>query len=484
MGYRDWIINGIRPRYITANGVDWSNFPQVTLHCAATPSEYYSDARDEIARFSEFAALQISNTPLINGGTKVQCSPDGQKIMIQEGNNIWSGAIHYPKFKEDQFSDQVIEWDLILELEIPGTYPTYEILVPKYNSYENVTYYPWIGEDGTVEESYGGVILARPGTVIEDDPTLIRDPDTGEMVPDCPFHWADLSNITLEDGNLAVAYNDTNKKKCPRQIACTNWIDIKTNNNIALPEGSRITRYGFWIKLAYDGGSPDKGFYVVNQNESLTPIPIPFSIKPVALDMNLKPVTNPFPNNPNSMVWLCWDTGLGSYPLEDPWTKPKVPTTEKEYFEDPTVSAKFKIYLEPYKHAWVDVVYFRIEYVLDSIIQNQSTYDPGFYGSEIGYMLIQEERPVKEVQLAGSACNIPQDGAWVEVNGVRQYWHYSHDHNEGDTGEDGIELLTFQLPEASKTIEIKTSRHDPPSSNITAETNSGCKLVYLRLVYL
>ncbi|MBC7109228.1 MAG: hypothetical protein H5T41_10700 [Methanomassiliicoccales archaeon] len=478
MGYRDWIINGIRPKYITANGVDWSNFPQVTLHCAATPSEYYTDARDEIAKFSKFAALEISNTPLINGGTKVQCSPDGQRVVIKEGNNMWEGAIHYPKFKEDQFSDQVIEWDLILELEVPGARPSYGILVPGYNSYDHIEYYPWIGEGGTIED-YGGVILARPNSISQDS--------SGDSV-----EWTDISNIGIEDGNVAVAYNNSNVNKPLRPIECTDWINVETEENIVLPEGSRVNRYGFWIKFGYNGGNPryilehNFAWYAFRVNAEQTDFLTTYNTRtPIFLDLNNRYIENPCPNDPNSMAWWCWDTGfLGTYPIDVEVNKPKVPTTEINYFEDPTVNFRFGLATEPYKHFWIDVVYFRLEYVLDSIIQSESQYDPGFYGSEIGYLLIREDRPVKEVQLLGSACNIPVSGAWVEVNGVRQYWHYSHDHNDGDTGEDGIELLTFQLPEASKIIEIKTSRHDPPSSNITAETNSGCKLVYIRLVYL
>ncbi len=64
MGYGDWTINGITPRWITGDGVDWTEFPKVTLHCAAYPDDFNADARDEIEAFKTIAADVINNKPL------------------------------------------------------------------------------------------------------------------------------------------------------------------------------------------------------------------------------------------------------------------------------------------------------------------------------------------------------------------------------------------------------------------------------------
>ena len=477
MGYRDWVINGIRPKYITSDGIDWSNFPQVTLHCAATPDKYYADAREEIAKFSEFAAKEISNTTLINGGTKVQCSRDGRIVTIREGDKVWQGAIHYPKFKEDKFSDEIIEWDLILELEVEGTRPPYRIYSPPYSRYFNIIYHPWITSEGGGggEEDYGGTIIAYPNSVEDYD-------NSGD--------WSNLENIKYDDGQLASAYNDDSAAKAFGSIKCTDWRNLETGNYVNLPENARITQYGFHVKFATDRDSIEKipGRNIIASAYSAIgdKMQIPYTTRyPGYLDLQGNLISNPCPNTPANMAWLAWDTEIpNTIGLDIEALYPKVPSVDRDCFNDPNIEFKFAFGAEPYKHFWIDAVQFKIVYILDNIAQNETVYDPGFYGYEIGYMMIQENKPVKQVEIVGSACNIPSEGAWVEVNGIRQYWHYSHDHNTGDTGENGVEMLTFQLQEPTTTIEIKTSRHDPPTSDTTAETNSGCKLYYVKVVYL
>lgn len=495
MGYRDWIIGGIRPKYITANGIDWTNFPQVTIHCAATPDEYYTDARDEIARFSEFAANEITNTPLINGGTRVQCSRDGKIITIEEGGNIWRGAIHYPKFKEDKFSDQVIEWDLVLELEIPGTYPPYVIYIPSFKKYRNIVYFSWdlVSQEEEGGENWNRIIRTRPQTVTQDCES--QDPNYPRI------QFSDLNNISDEDGNLAIAYftNPSGTRASTCSVYCTDFVDIETNQKMYIPVSSVVTDYGLYMKISTD----NDGWYSISDNKnpptsiswygevegSQGELKRPYSTRmPNFMSLNNIKMENPGPSTPDSMYWMYWSMEeMPDLWSQDTVTYPKLPYTildadNNAFREDITVI--FELTVNRYKHIWLDVVEFRVEYIASDILSNQDSYDPGFYGSEIGYMLITEDRLVKLVELAGSACNIPTDGAWVEVNGIRQYWHYSHDHQEGDTGVDGFEVLTFQLQEPSTIIEIKTSTHKPPAPSNTAADNSGCKLQYVKLVYL
>ena len=76
------------------------------------------------------------------------------------------------------------------------------------------------------------------------------------------------------------------------------------------------------------------------------------------------------------------------------------------------------------------------------IAQTVPTDDPSFTGADIGDMTIVERRPVKSVEVIGSACNLP---AWLEVNGERHDWKFSHSHDSGDTGQDGIQTLVFTI---------------------------------------
>lgn len=475
VGYRDWIINGIRPQYITSNGIDWSNFPQVTIHCAAKSSEW-EDARKEIEKFEEFAAQEISNTPLISGGTRVQCSRDGKIVTIEEGDKTWRGAVHYPRFKEDQFSDQVIEWDLILELEIPSTRPQYRIYVPCFNKYYNIEYTPWTVEEGGGE--WGGVIVARPGSV-----AYWEDIDG---VPRTGLEWDNINNVTEEDGSVASCYNNNSTPKATLGLAVYDWIDTKTNESLSIDEGMQVDNYGFFVKYATDSVSrsseyiriyntkvrSEEGFFIAYSNRD-----------PYFLDLNGLPVSGDAANGPESLIWACWDTAH-NIDLSIDVNHPKVPTTDVTFFST-DVTFFFRFVLDRYKHIWVDTILFKIWYSLYDTSQNEPEYDPGFSCSEIGKMTIKENIPVRLVEIAGSACNIPEDGAWIEVNGVRHYWHYSHDHQEGDTGNDGLEVLTFQLQEPTDTIEIKTSTHKPPgSSTNTAADNSGSMIQYIKVIYV
>lgn len=104
-------------------------------------------------------------------------------------------------------------------------------------------------------------------------------------------------------------------------------------------------------------------------------------------------------------------------------------------------------------------------------------------GTELGYMEIVEAEPVKRVEIYGSACAGSEAlPAWIEVNGVRQYWHYSHDYGWVDNElPPGWEKLVFDLETPSTNIVIETSPHVMP--NETLAQNRGAWLKWVRTIF-
>jgi len=108
---------------------------------------------------------------------------------------------------------------------------------------------------------------------------------------------------------------------------------------------------------------------------------------------------------------------------------------------------------------------------------------PGIVGSEIGYLQITEPQNVIRVEVYGSACCSPSaTPAYLEVNGVKQYWHYTHDMMaSGDSLPSGYEKLTFELATPATVVTLETGDHIYPSD--TCSTNMGCWLQWVRVVY-
>lgn len=136
--------SSLAPQWIIGeDGIDWSNYPKITLHCLAFGN--YNDAnmknaRDYTGQFFSMSSEQITNEALYKGGTDLQTSPPNRLILIIEGDGTSSGynegygAILSPKFTEKQYSkrngkyyirklgiytDSVIEFDLEIELQLP-----------------------------------------------------------------------------------------------------------------------------------------------------------------------------------------------------------------------------------------------------------------------------------------------------------------------------------------------------------------------------
>lgn len=126
--------------------------------------------------------------------------------------------------------------------------------------------------------------------------------------------------------------------------------------------------------------------------------------------------------------------------------------------------------------------YDNITYYMWTTMDNTGA-APGILGSEIGYLQIVEPQNVRRIEVYGSACCSPAaTPAYLEVNGVKQYWHYTHDMMaSGDNLTSGYEKLTFDLETPTTTLTLQTGAHTYPSD--TCSTNMGCWLQWIRVFY-
>ncbi len=76
------------------------------------------------------------------------------------------------------------------------------------------------------------------------------------------------------------------------------------------------------------------------------------------------------------------------------------------------------------------------------------------YGNEIGDMTITEDFDVRRVEVMGSGCHGP---AWIECNGTRRDWVYTHDaqYPTNDMPQ-GTEKLTWILDNPTNIINFVT----------------------------
>jgi hypothetical protein len=101
--------------------------------------------------------------------------------------------------------------------------------------------------------------------------------------------------------------------------------------------------------------------------------------------------------------------------------------------------------------------------------------------TEIGWMEIIEEQPVKQVLIYGSGCILPA-GITVEgsIEGTQQ-WSVSHEGHESEVyAGRGTQLLTFNFETPTTDIIIYTSTHTPPG---TDAYNHGCWPIWIKNVY-
>lgn len=84
-------------------------------------------------------------------------------------------------------------------------------------------------------------------------------------------------------------------------------------------------------------------------------------------------------------------------------------------------------------------------------LDQSNTY--GVLGVNMGEVKITEEHPITRVDIYGGASELP---GWVEVNGIRKYWHYARDQQ--------IEKLIFDVDRVQQ-VTIKSPNYLNPPNN-------------------
>lgn len=108
---------------------------------------------------------------------------------------------------------------------------------------------------------------------------------------------------------------------------------------------------------------------------------------------------------------------------------------------------------------------------------NRPDMDPNAgVGNEVGHMVITETTNVTEVVVFGSACLLP---AWIECNGDRLSWQWSHENSPGDP--QGVQRLKWVLDPPAKVITLDSSPHD--SAATSSGDNKGCWLQWVKVRY-
>lgn len=127
MAYDTWQINSTTIPHVrmvennTQEGI-------ITLQCSALKENIETgddDPRDEISRFQALTSQYINNTPLINGGSKLQIG-NGEYVTLTDGVDTWSKcALSRVVINEDHSSDKRIDYTLIVYYEMEGNDGSY-----------------------------------------------------------------------------------------------------------------------------------------------------------------------------------------------------------------------------------------------------------------------------------------------------------------------------------------------------------------------
>jgi len=162
------------------------------------------------------------------------------------------------------------------------------------------------------------------------------------------------------------------------------------------------------------------------------------------------------------------------------------------YFEDENnslIEYELVIVYQTYGSGGVDVYtpdfdeYTEIDYYLYSDQTNPGS--PGEnYGKELGYMVITSTSTIWKVEVLGTGdCATSSTDCWLEVNGQKEYWHYTNSGDKMAFGTNilpiGTETLEYILDTPSSTITLQTSSHIAPDN--TCDNNKGCWITRIRL---
>lgn len=435
-------INGITPQFVQSIDVD--DFPEsITLHCVAYTDDI-SEAKDEINQFREFACNKINQVDLLSGGMDLQIG-DGEIVDIVLDEDEFQGAVYYPEPDLEGLNrsgvvlrsgvstpaSDIIEWDITINL-LFANLPANTVYKPDYRVYPNIEYTLYNSSE------VGGSSTKLPTTVTEYTSGVNNTA------------WTSPNNVKLKDASLASAYRDTSVVGGSKYLACTGF-------NFAIASDMVVNR--MQVKIKYANNSKPRGKYFKYPYIYMKVIGSGYSVNYSKKFLY---------SDPSTLKEMIFDTANNTLTL---------PSALPSFYNSSSFEIDLRANLDRYKTFWVD----SIEVILSYIPSAAATEPYNALGKEIGNMTIVEDRDVKLVEVTGNACNLP---AWLEVNGVRHYWHYSHDHNSGDTGSDGMETLAFTVSPPSDLIELVSSAHKPYQvAGNTAGDNPGSALEQVKVIY-
>ena len=446
MGYEAWTINGIAPRWIRANGmnstegVDWTNFPKIIIHCAAYPDEQYPNPRDEIEMWKTLASETINNT-IIDNGTDLQVS-NGQIFTISNDTESWNGALYFPQFFETDYSNQLIEYDLIVELQLVNT-PISAKYTPDYRLYSNIDYQCWT-------ENNPEIVTTKTAGTVSQNPS----PMTSQLGMD-NYPWVNEGNIENGNGSCASCTNTT------QYAGQTEWLQA-SNFGFDIPTDHIVTRVQIRVRYA-------------NNSVTMGAVAMRHFINIVGTNFPVFPITTLMQDfvqdsTPADLQDFYADT-LGS---NDNTVEIPSFSSDPATYNDSNFMVEYFSTLGNFKTSWVDFIQVNISYVPPGYTDGG---DPNAVGYELGIMTITEEYEVNQVVLVGNACNLP---ATLTINGVTQSWLMSHNDNTVPPVDEGKQQLIFPVSPPSTIITLESSIHEAPAGGTdSAAVNTGSRPDYI-----
>lgn len=143
MGYATWTIGSEVIPHVREANINTQE-GTITLSCSALNWNIETgddDPRDEIARIQSLTSQYIHNSPLLNGGTKLQVGGISQILTVTDGTDTYTRCALEPvQIQEDHKSTKRIDYDVIIHYELPGSGGSF-VYYPDYQDYSNIEFY-------------------------------------------------------------------------------------------------------------------------------------------------------------------------------------------------------------------------------------------------------------------------------------------------------------------------------------------------------
>jgi hypothetical protein len=211
-----------------------------------------TDPRDEIAYFEAMQTRDITNEPLLSGGSKLQAR---NIIEVTDGHDTWTRCALEPvEISEDMLSKDVITYNLNIHYELAGTSGSI-VYTPNYYDYNNIEYYMWSDKTNPTppHEAYGNEIGWMEITEEENVKKVemfgngccsTEASPVWVSVNDDKFYWHYTSNQDEGEGNIL---NYGVEKATFTIDPPTNVITITTSTHTN-PATTCLTNQGCWLQ--------------------------------------------------------------------------------------------------------------------------------------------------------------------------------------------------------------------------------------------